>query len=130
MMATSRRIRTLAALLACMAWQPLLAGTDGAGAVVAPVDSVRIAAAGAASAPGELAAMRAANPVPERDDASVAVTIGADGSSWITLDESFLSTVVVRTGEDGRLVFGCVGSRDEYERFFADHPAPAMLEAR
>jgi hypothetical protein len=123
-------IRLLATLLVCMAGQPLLAGSDGAAAAVAPVDSVGSAAAGTGSTPGELASMRASNPIPARDDAAVELTVGVAGSRWITLDESFRSTVVVRTGADGRPIYGCVHSRDEFERFFADNPAPAQLEVR
>lgn len=130
MKTTPRLGRLLTALLACAAGQPILAGPDGAAALVAPVDSVGVAAAGAGSTAGDLAAMRVNNPIPARDDAAVEVTVGADGSRWITLDESFLSTVVVRTDADGRLLYGCVHGRDEFERFFADGAAPAQPEAR
>lgn len=119
-----------AVLLACTVGQPLFAGPEGTAAAVAPADSVGMTAVGSASTPGELASMRAGNPIPARDDAAVEVTLGADGSRWLTLDESFLSTVVVRTGADGSLVYGCVHDRDAFERFFADEPAPARLEVR
>ena len=78
----------------------------------------------------DLAAMKAAAPIAVRDDGALAVTVQADGTQSAVLDDSFLSTTVARVGPDGRLIFGCVTSRPEYDAFFAEKAAPSTPEVR
>lgn len=78
----------------------------------------------------DLAAMKAAGPIAVRDDDALAVTVQPDGTRSAVLDDSFLSTTVVRVGPDGKLIFGCVTSRPEYDAFFAEKAAPSTPEVR
>lgn len=88
------------------------------------------AAAPSGATPEDLAAQADANPFPLHDKAAVAVTGHADGMVSTVLDDSITSTIVVRIGPDGGLIFGCVSSRAEYDAFFAPAPVPTALEVR
>lgn len=107
---------------------PAAAQPQAASGLVAVTDPATGALIEATAA--DLAAMAAADPLPVRDDAALNVSIQTDGTRSAVLDDSYLSTTVVRVGPDGKLIFGCVGSQQEYEAFFAEKAAPATLEVR
>ena len=102
----------LPAIVALALATPLAAAEPAAVPAAAPADSAGTMAA-------DLATMRAANPLPVRDDQAVTVTVRPDGTRSVVLDDSYLSTMVVRLGPDGTPVFGCVDTREAYDAFFS-----------
>jgi hypothetical protein len=78
----------------------------------------------------DLAKAAAANPIPLRDDAELRLVQHANGMVSVVLDESFMSTSVAKIGPDGRVITGCVSTREEYDAFFSATPAIAEEEVR
>lgn len=78
----------------------------------------------------DLAKAAAANPIPLRDDAELRLVQHANGMVSVELDESFMSTSVAKIGPDGRVITGCVTTREEYDAFFTATPAIAEEEVR
>ena len=78
----------------------------------------------------DLARTAAAHPILLRNDADLVVVLHADGMKSLVLNDSFLSTSVAKIGPDGRLITGCVTTREEYDAFFAATPAVAEGEVR
>lgn len=78
----------------------------------------------------DLAQAAATHPIPLRTDADISIIVHADGMKSLILDGSFLSTSVARIGPDGRLITGCVTTREEYDAFFAATPTIAEGEVR
>jgi hypothetical protein len=113
----------LAVLGLCLAASAAMAADDPAARPVAPV-------AAAAQAATDAAAQVAANPIPVRDDNAAVVILNADGSSLAMADDSFLSVNVARLGPDGKLILGCVHSREEYDAFFLADPTQTGPEVR
>lgn len=72
----------------------------------------------------------AAHPIALRDESSLVVTEHPDGSRSAVLDDSFMSTSVARIDAEGRIVIGCVSTREEYDAFFAAEALPDGLEVR
>lgn len=105
-----------------------MAADDPAARPAAPAPAP--AAAAAAQAVADINTQLAANPIPVRDDSAAGVIVAADGSSMVIADPSLQATNVARIGPDGKLIIGCVHSREEYEAFFLADPQPAGLEVR
>ncbi len=78
----------------------------------------------------DLAKAAAAHPIPLRNEADLHLIQHADGMKSVVLDGSFMSTSVARIDADGRLITGCVATREEYDAFFAATPAIAEEEVR
>jgi hypothetical protein len=78
----------------------------------------------------DLAKAAAAHPIPLRDDAELRLIQHANGMVSVELDESFMSTSVAKIGPDGRVITGCVSTREEYDAFFSATPAIAEEEVR
>ncbi len=120
---------TASAAVAEPAPAPAPAPATPAAVAPAPADAVPAtaipAAIPAATLAADLATMQAANPLPVRDDDAVTITEHPDGTRSVVLDDSFLSTMVVRLGPDGQPVFGCVDSRAAYDAFFSPTAQPA-----
>lgn len=126
------RNRTRPAILAA----PALALALNAGAVSAAEPGAGGDPAAAPTAPVAAATTAGAaphahdHPIILRDDAALRIIEHADGSSSAVLDESFLSTSVVKIGPDGEVIIGCVQSREEYDAFFAAEALPDGAEVR
>ncbi len=84
----------------------------------------------AAQAAADIAVQLAANPIPSRVDDAADVILNADGSSLAVAGPDMLSMNVARLGPDGKLILGCVHSREEYDAFFLAEPQPSGLEVR
>jgi len=78
----------------------------------------------------DLAKAASAHPIPLRDDAELRLIQHANGMVSVELDESFMSTSVAKIGPDGRVITGCVATREEYDAFFSATPAIAEEEVR
>ena len=78
----------------------------------------------------DLAKAALEHPIELRKDADIQVIQHANGMKSAVLDESFMSTSVVKVGADGRLITDCVTSRDEYDAFFADTASSAGPEVQ
>lgn len=104
----------------------------GAGCVLAaePNPAPQPAVAPAAAAATGATAPAPAHPIALRDDAAIVVTEHPDGSRSAVLDDSFLSTSVARIDAEGRIVIGCVSTREEYDAFFAAEALPDGPEVR
>lgn len=120
------RTHRLAMLGMCLAASAAMAADEPAARSAAPVNPPVPAAQAAADA----AAQVAANPIPARDDNAGTVILNADGSSLAVADDSFLSVNVARLGPDGKLIIGCVHSREEYDAFFLADPTQTGPEVR
>jgi hypothetical protein len=123
-----KRTQTVALLGLCLMASLAVAADDPSARTAAAAPAV--SAAPMAQAAADVAAQVAANPLPVRDDNAVVVTLNADGSSLAVPDASFMSTSVARLGPDGKLIIGCVNSREEYDAFFLADPLPAGPEVR
>jgi hypothetical protein len=121
-----KRTHRLALFGLCLAASAAMAADDPAARAAAPVTP----AASAAQAAADAAAQVAANPIPARDDNAGTVILNADGSSLAVADDSFLSVNVARLGPDGKLIIGCVHSREEYDAFFLANPTQTGPEVR
>lgn len=109
----------------------LALGLAAAQAPAAPVADPAAPAAAAPAAPTAAAPAPAHDhPIALRDDAAAQVIVNADGSRTAVLDDSFLSTSVARIDADGKVVIGCVHTREEYDAFFAAEALPDGLEVR
>lgn len=120
-----KRTTRLALLGLCLAASAASAADDPAARATAPASPVP-----AAQAAADAAAQVAANPIPARDDNAGTVILNADGSSLAVADDSFLSVNVARLGPDGKLIIGCVHSREEYDAFFLADPTETGPEVR
>ena len=78
----------------------------------------------------DLATTAAAHPIPLRSEVDLPVILHADGMMSVVLDAGFMSTSVAKIGPDGRMITGCVATREEYDAFFASTPAIAEGEVR
>lgn len=105
-------------------------------AVAAPTAEPAAATPAPAAAPTSEAVVTGAlpadhdHPIALRDDAALLVVTNPDGSQTALLDDSFLSTSVARIDADGKVVIGCVHTREEYDAFFAAEAQPAGAEVR
>lgn len=123
-----KRTHRAALLGLCLAASAALAADDPAARAAAPAPAPAVVPAAQAAA--DAAAQVAADPIPLRDDSAAIAILNADGSSLAVPDAGFLSTSVARLGPDGKLIIGCVNSREEYEAFFLADPLPTGPEVR
>ncbi|MBK8167169.1 MAG: hypothetical protein IPK64_14610 [bacterium] len=122
------RIRTCPAILAAPALALVVVSSVSAaepGAGTAPATEPTPATATAEAAPDVHD-----HPIALRDDAALRIIEHADGSSSAVLDESFLSTSVAKMGPDGKVIIGCVQSREAFDAFFAAEALPDGQEVR
>ena len=109
----------------------LLLGACGAlAAEPTPASQPATASTPVATAGAGAAEPAAAQPIAQRDASSLVVTVHPDGSRSAVLDDSFMSTSVARIDAEGRIVIGCVSTREEYDAFFAAEALPDGLEVR
>lgn len=109
----------------------LALGLAAAPALAAPAaDPTPAAPAAPAAAAAQAPAPAHDHPIALRIDDAVPFVVNADGSRTAVLDDSFLSTSVARIDADGKVVIGCVHTREEYDAFFAAEALPDGAEVR
>ena len=121
----ARRGLPLAAMGLCLAASGALAADPEPAQAPAATASAATTATAAAPAPAPHD-----HPIALRDEAALPIIEHADGSRSVVLDASFLSTSVARIGPDGKVIIGCVQSREEYDAFFAAEALPDGAEVR
>lgn len=103
-----------------------------AGAAFAAEPAPAPAPTAAATSAGAAAPAPAAvdHPIALRDDTALTIVTLPDGARTAVLDASFMSTSVAKVGPDGKVIVGCVNSREEYDAFFAAEALPDGAEVR